>query len=212
MTRTISTLFLFLFLASCGKGGSGGGSSTMSEITESDLASEVAPVQAQTFEVNADLNGFESTQEQKIHQAFDMIKRVVATDEFKQKILGKKFKGKKQFNENNGLTNAQIYKAILEGSEMLTPGDNNSMDIALEPYYENANVIGYTKPSIRTIFLNTKYLNSSKFEINEVAMNLTHEWLHKLGFKHSVSKTATRKDTVPYAVGYIMRSLAAQMI
>lgn len=158
------------------------------------------------------MSGFERDEEEKIHQAIDLIKRVVASEEFKNKILNKKYKGKKQFVDNQGLTNAQIYKRILEGSEMLTPGNNNTMDLDLRAYHESNNVIGYTKPSLIEIFCNTKYFDSSSFKVNEVAMNLTHEWLHKLGFKHSQKKNAARPHSVPYGVGYIMRSLAAKMM
>ena len=126
-------------------------------------------------------------------------------------MLGKTYKGKKQFVDNGGLSNAQIYKKILEGAEMLTPEKNNTMDLHLETYRESANVIGYTMPSIRTIFMNTRYLNKDSFGVHEVAMNLTHEWLHKLGFKHAVKKNSSRPHSVPYAIGYIMRSLAARI-
>lgn len=215
MTRTFSFLFLFLFLASCGKGGSGGSGSGsgMGSLTEAEISSSsTAPVAAQTFDVNAQMTGFDRNQEDKVYKAFELIKRVVATDEFKRQVLGKTYKGKKQFHDNNGMTNAQIYKKILEASEKLTPGNNNTMDLKLETYHESANVIGYTKPSIRTIYMNTRYLNKDNFEVNEVAMNLTHEWLHKLGFKHSQNRTAARPHSVPYGVGYIMRSIAGKLM
>lgn len=207
MTRTFSFLFLFLFLASCGKGGSGSGSGS-ANLSEAEISSSSTPVAAQTFDINAQMSGFDREQEEKVYKAFDLIKRVVASDEFKRQVLGKTYKGKKQFFDNGGMTNVQIYKAILEGSEKLTPGNNNAMDLSLATYHENANVIGYTKPSIRTIYMNTRYLNKENFQVNEVAMNLTHEWLHKLGFKHSQNRTAARPHSVPYAVGYIMRGIA----
>lgn len=213
MTRTFSFLFLFLFLASCGKGGSGGSASgSMAELTEAQLASEVAPTQALTFDINAELTGFEREQEEKIHQAFDLIKRVVASDEFKRKVLGKTYKGKKQFVDNGGLSNAQIYKKLLEGAEMLNPGGNNTMDLHLESYRESANVIGYTMPSIKTIYMNTRYLDKASFKTNQVAMNLMHEWLHKLGFKHAQKNNASRPHSVPYGIGYIVRDLAKKMM
>lgn len=211
MTRTFSFLFLFLFLASCGKGGSGGSGSGYAELTDAQIASEVAPVQAQTFDINANLSGFDRDQEDKIHKAFDLIKRVVASDEFKRRVLGKSYKGKKQFVDNGGNTNAEIYKKILNASEKLTPGNNNTMDLNLEAYYESANVIGYTMPSIRTVYVNKRYLSKSSFKPNQVAMNLTHEWLHKLGFKHAQKNSASRPHSVPYGVGYIMRELASKM-
>ncbi|MFP5384902.1 MAG: hypothetical protein ACLGHN_02400 [Bacteriovoracia bacterium] len=211
MTRTFSFLFLFLFLASCGKGGGGSSSSgSMAELTDAEIASDSVPVQAQTFDVHANLSGFSRDQEDKIYKAIELIKQVIATPEFKKKVLSKTYKGKKQYVDNNGLSNAQIYKKLLEGSEVLNPGSDNTMNLNLESYFVSANVIGYTKPSITTVYLNRKYLNQGSFTTNEVAMNLTHEWLHKLGFKHSVKKTASRAHSVPYAIGYIMRSLAAK--
>ncbi len=212
MTRTFSYLFFFLFFAACGKGG--GGTSAQSkktgtEVSEADISLErPAPVQAQTFEINADLSGFAPDQEEKIRRAFDLIKRVVASDDFKRKILGKTYQGKRKFADNQGLSNAQIYKRLLDGAEKLKGTKNNTMDLDLRTYHEPERVIGYTKPSIMTIFLNTRYLNDRDFHENEVAMNLTHEWLHKLGFKHSAQRTAERPHSVPYAIGYIMRELA----
>lgn len=213
MTRTFSFLFLFLFLASCGKGGGGGSSSdgTMAEISEGQLSTGPAPTQALTFDINADLKGFEREHEEKIYQAFDLIKRVVASDEFKRKVLGKTYKGKKQFVDNQGMSNAQIYKKLLEGAEKLNPSKNNTMDLHLESYRESANVIGYTMPSIKTIYMNSRYLDKASFRANQVAMNLTHEWLHKLGFKHAQKNSPSRPHSVPYGIGYIMRDLAAKM-
>ena len=211
MTRTFSFLFLFLFLASCGKGGSGDSGSGFSELTDAQIASGVAPVQAQTFDINANMSGFERDHEDKIHRAFDLIRRVIASDEFKRRVLGHTYNNKKQYVDNGGDTNAEVYKKILNASEKLTPGNNNTMDLNLESYQENANVIGYTMPNIKTIFMNKKYLSKSSFKSNQVAMNLTHEWLHKLGFKHAQKNSASRPHSVPYAVGYIMRDLAATM-
>lgn len=211
MTRTFSFLFLFLFFVSCGKGGSGNGSSSLAEVTDAEIASSVAPIQAQTFEINANLSGFDRTHEDKIYRAFELIKRVIASDEFKRRVLGKTYNGKKQFVDNDGNSNADVYRKILNASEKLTPGNNNTMDLDLESYYVGANVIGYTMPSIRTIFMNKKYLSKSSFKENQVAMNVIHEWLHKLGFKHAQKNSASRPHSVPYAVGYIMRELVSKM-
>lgn len=211
MTRTFSFLFLISFLVSCGKSGGGSATGGFTEISDADLAAENAPVQAQTFDINAQLSGFNRDQEDKILKAFELIKRVVATDEFKRKVLNKSYHGKKQYVDNGGMSNAQIYKKILEGAEMLTPDQNNTMDLNLEAYRESANVIGYTMPGIKTVYVNTRYLDQSNFTANEVAMNVTHEWLHKLGFKHAAKKNASRPHSVPYAIGYIMRSLAGRI-
>ena len=213
MTRTFLYIFTFLFLSSCGKGG--GGNSTesagLTELTEAQIASETAPVQALTFDINANLSGFEKDHEEKIFSAFDLIKQVIASDEFKRRVLGYTYKGKKQFVDNNGDSNSQVYKKILEASEKLSSSKNNTMDLDLESYYTKKNVIGYTMPSIKAIFINRRYLDKKSFKSNQVAMNLTHEWLHKLGYKHAQKNNSSRPHSVPYAIGYIIREISAKI-
>jgi hypothetical protein len=57
--------------------------------------------------------------------------------------------------------------------------------------------------------MNTKYFYV--YTPYQVAGNLTHEWLHKLGFDHDVASTPARPYSVPYAVGYILRDLASDL-
>lgn len=206
MFRTLSFMFVFLFLASCGKsgGGSGSGGDTVSL---EEIESGVVPSAALNFQVNVSLdNEFTATQEDKIQAASDLIKKVIGSEEFKNKVLNHKFGGKKAFNDNAGLSNAQIYKKIIEGSEMLSPGVDNQMDLNLEVYRAANNTVGYTYPSELRVWMNEKFLNANK--PYKVTTNMVHEWLHKLGFKHSASSTPTRKYSVPYAVGYLVRNLA----
>ena len=117
-----------------------------------------------------------------------------------------KFNGKKAFNDNGGLSNAQIYKKIIEGSERLTPGVDNEMDLALEVFRANTNTVGYTMPSELRVWMNEKFLDRNV--PYKVTTNMVHEWLHKMGFKHAQAATATRKYSVPYAIGYMVRDLA----
>lgn len=210
MKKTFAFLFTFLFLASCGK--KGGGDSGMAELSEEQISAEaVAPTQAQTFEIHSNVTGFSRMEEEKIHKAFELIKRVVASDEFKKRVLNKKHNGKKKYYNNNGLSNAQIYKKFLEGSEVLSPGNNNAMDLDIRAYRTDALVIGYTLPEIKQFYINRRYLAKSSFTPAQVAMNITHEWLHKLGFGHEVKPTSNRPHSVPYAIGYIMRDLASRL-
>ena len=208
MFKTFSLMFAFLFLASCGK--SGGGSSSKSggdAVTLEEIESGVVPQAALNFAVNVRLdNEFTATQEDKIQAASDLIKQVVASEEFKHRILNHKFGGRKAFNDNDGLSNAQIYKKIIEGSEMLSPGIDNQMDLSLEVYRAANNTVGYTYPSELRVWMNEKFLNANK--PYKVTTNMVHEWLHKLGFKHDAAATANRKYSVPYAVGYLVRDLA----
>lgn len=206
--RSTLSLFLLLSLISCGKNG---GSSTEEELSSATYLSTEVPENALTFEIDAKLDGFTRNQEDKILKAFELIKKVVASEQFKKRILEKRYDGKKQYVDNNGLSNEQIYQKLLEGSEIFNKERDNTMDLFLAEYFTSANVIGYTKPSIQTIYLNTKYLNNENFTEAQVAMNITHEWLHKIGFTHSFERTPEREHSVPYAVGYIMRELATRM-
>lgn len=209
MVRTLSFIFVFLFLASCGKSG-GGSTSAGDTVSLEDIESGVTPSAALNFEVNVSLDDeFTTAQEDKIRAASELIKKVIASDEFKRSILNHQFSGKKTFNDNEGLSNAQIYKKIIEGSEMLNPGVDNQMDLSLEVYRAANNTVGYTYPSELRVWMNERFLNANR--PYSVTTNMVHEWLHKLGFQHAVSATPTRKYSVPYAVGYLVRSLAKKL-
>lgn len=161
------------------------------------------PSEALTFSTNLQLVNFNSAQAQKVQEAADLVKRVIATREFREAVLNHTFNGQKAFANNNGLTNLQIYDRILIGAEKLNLTKNNSMDVELELYYQDTSTIGYTYPSSTRIWMNTKYFNN--YTPNQVAANLMHEWLHKLGFGHDSSATAQRPYSVPYAIGYLIR-------
>ena len=214
MKKTSMIFSLLLFLASCGGGGGGNSASSApksAQVSLEEISPEGnTPLAAQTFDINLDLKGFKPEHEDKVLEAKELIKQVIASDEFKDKVLNHTYNGKKQFADNKGLTNAEVYKKILEGSEMLTPGKNNSMDLQLEPYSDPKSiVIGYTFKTAKKIWMNTKYL--SMYPAAKITTNMMHEWLHKIGFGHDAKSTKKRPYTVPYAVGYIVRDLAAKM-
>lgn len=208
MTKSYFFLFILFALISCGKSGGGGSSGESQKQTEIGEISSDTPVPnlALTWDANVSFINFTGEQQNKVLDAVDLIKQVIASEEFKKRVLGFKYNGKKAFIDNNGLTNAQIYQKILEGSEKLRPGKNNTMDITVETYYVDANVIGYTLPSINKIYMNRKYFNT--FTPVQISSNMVHEWLHKLGFGHDYESTPTRPYSVPYAVGYIVKALA----
>jgi hypothetical protein len=209
MLKTSSLLFLFMLLVSCGKSPSNSG--TQEQVVELDeiTTEAIVPSAALNFEVNLKLKNFNSRQEDKVLAAGDLIKKVVATEEFKNAILNHTYNGKKTFVDNGGLTNRQIYKRILEGSEKLKPGKDNTMDLNLIVYQANNSTVGYTYPNVNTVWMNSKFLNRNR--PYEVTTNMMHEWLHKLGFKHAKQRTANRKYSVPYAVGYLVSRLAKKV-
>jgi hypothetical protein len=215
MIKSYLFLFLSLSLISCGKSGGGGkntnetadAASTTSDSSNITATSPV-PSSALTWDANITFTNFTRTQENKVLDAADLVKQVIASSAFKSRILNHTYKGKKTFVDNLGLSNAKIYKKILESSEKLNPGKNYTMDITLATYQTDANVIGYTLPNVNKVWMNTRYLN--KFTPVQVSSNLVHEWLHKLGFGHDYESTPSRPYSVPYAVGSIIKSLAAK--
>lgn len=211
MTKTLSFLFFLLVFVACGKSGGGSGSGSKGDSVSSNEVSVGAPVPsaALNFDVNLKLDNFNAEQEDKILIAADLIKKVVGSEEFKDAILNHTYNGKKTFVDNGGKTNAQIYAAIIEGSETLRPGTDNKMDLDLEVFTRADDTVGYTFPNAIKVWMNSKFLN--KNSAANVTTNMMHEWLHKLGFKHSSERTAARPYSVPYAVGYLVARLAQKL-
>lgn len=212
MTKSLAFLFSLLVLVSCGK--SGGGSASSSSRGDAVSAHEISvgspvPSAALNFDVNLKLDNFNAEQEDKILTAADLIKKVVASEEFKDAILNHTYHGKKTFVDNGGMSNAEIYAKIVEGSETLRPGTDNQMDLDLEVFSRNDDTVGYTFPTEIRVWMNAKFLN--KNTPAKVTTNMMHEWLHKLGFKHDYEKTASRPYSVPYAVGYLVARLAQRL-
>ncbi len=214
LKKTFAFLFFFFFLLSCGKENSDNSSPAQSKVQDlSSADSEIldsgpVPMEALTFSVNVKMIGFTPEQEAMIYKAIELIKQVVSSEDFRNQVLNKKYNGRLGFFDNEGLSNKQIYKKILLASEVLNPDDhNNTMDLELELYQESSSTtIGYTYPNVTRIWINKKFLD--QFDAHNVADNLFHEWLHKLGFSHDTSYTASRRHTVPYAIGYLVRDLA----
>lgn len=166
---------------------------------------------ARSFRVRTTLIGFSPRQEQKVHAASRILRKIIRSDEFRDEVLNHHFEGKRAFADNQGLSNEEIYRRILEGSEnQTTHGPNNTMDLELELYTDHDSItIGYTYPSIVRIFMNRKYFN--RFRPYQVADNMMHEWLHKIGFDHAVKNTSERAHSVPYAIGYIVKGIARRL-
>ncbi|MGE3610251.1 MAG: hypothetical protein AB7I27_11730 [Bacteriovoracaceae bacterium] len=166
------------------------------------------PTLALTFDTNVNKINMSSSQEAKVQSAEEKMRSVIGSSEFKNRVINFTYNGKKQFLNNGGLTNTQIYYKILNGAEKLYPSLNNAMDMGMKLYYENSSTVGWTSPSLSYINVNTKYFNT--YTSSKVAGNMMHEWLHKLGFTHTSYYTSVRKYSVPYAIGYIMAELAAK--
>lgn len=186
--RTLAFFFFVFFLMSCGG----------------------ARASIPAWDADIRFVNFESHQEEKIQHAIALIRKVVASPEFRERILNHTYEGKKTFVDNRGLTNAEIYQKIADGAEII--GDtskNQKMNVELELYHSKTKTIGYTYPNTTRIWMNTKYFN--RYTPVKVADNLMHEWMHKLGFTHAMKYSVERNYSVPYAVGYLVEELAGKI-
>lgn len=168
------------------------------------------PSEAYTFDFNVKTSRVSRYKENKLLDAVDLLREVFASEEFKTRILNHRFRGKYRYAYNKGLSNRQIYNKILKGREELYPYINNAMDVEVGFFTNHKSiVIGYTWPRSKKIWMNTKYFN--RFETEEIASHLFHEWLHKLGFGHERKRTHDRQFSVPYAVGNIALDIAREI-
>jgi hypothetical protein len=174
----------------------------------SDEPTGDVPPEAHDFDINVSLTNFDANDEIKVRKAFDIIKKVVASKEFKTRVENFTYGGKKTFVDNDSFSNVDIYQKLLDGSEDLVPGMDHQMDLDLELYYSSRSTVGYTYPSGLRIWMNTKFFDA--YTPCEVAGNVFHEWTHKLGFTHASSYSISRDSSVPYAVGYIVEELGKQ--
>lgn len=165
---------------------------------------------AYTFGTNIDFVNTTAEQQAKFDKTVVIIKKVIATQAFKDAVLNHTYNGQKTFVDNGGKTNEEVYQSVLEASERLQPAKNNTMDMEVELYYENNNVVGYTNGGTTRIWVNTKYFNTNA--VTGVASNLVHEWLHKLGYTHAYLYSTSRDYSVPYAVGRIVGSIGKQFL
>lgn len=207
MIKNFSVIFFCLLLSACNKDSSNGCSTDCSLSLEPGTESTEAalPNSALTFESNIFFIGTDAIEQDKFDSAVEMIKKVVASEEFREKILNHTYNGVKTFVDNGGYTNSQVYQKILDASEKLFPVKNNAIDMEVELYYENSNVVGYTTTSSKRIWVNNKYFVPNA--ISGVASNLFHEWLHKIGFGHAVNYSLSRDYSVPYAVGRMIGTI-----
>ncbi len=204
MTKTASLLFLFFFLISCSK------AHASKAKGPAPVAAPEVPPEALTWDADVYLVNFDSAQEAKVHKAVELIKKVIATKVFRDRVLNYTYKGKKRFVDNDGFTNAQIYQKLLSGAEIIgNRKPNNTMDVELELYYENTSTIGYTYPNTVRIWMNKKFFD--KYTPEQVADNLIHEWTHKLGFGHAMKWSRKRDHSVPYAIGYLVEELIGKL-
>jgi hypothetical protein len=175
---------------------------------DDETLEDAVPNEALIFEASVQFTNFNRNDEAKVYRALDIIKKVVASHEFRQRVINFSYQGKQAFVDNQGLSNQQVYHKILQGREDLRPVVDHRMDLDLQLYYSVFNTVGYTYPNTLRIWMNTKFFYS--YTAAQVAGNIFHEWLHKLGFEHASSYSVARDASVPYAIGYLIEELGKQ--
>lgn len=177
--------------------------------------------------INLRTNGLKQAEIDKLNLACQHAERVLNTDAFKQWVLNFKWNKTtvtgpfwrrykhvetiKGFHYTD-LANEQVYNKIMGCEEVLGgEGVDNEADIFFEiDRRASRNVIGYTYNNSRWQWM---YLNFFKnYSVADIASNLTHEYMHKLGFDHEYKYNAWREYSVPYAVGYFVGNVTEELL
>lgn len=151
-------------------------------------------------------------EKEKLLKAFEIIEAVVNSKEFKEKVISFEGSGPTGgYTSPNELTNEEVYNYLMQGRELIdgdtTLGEMN-LDISrYKPWYRSA-VIGRTYPG-KSKWIEVNGQHYTKMSVEDMASNITHEWIHLNGFYHS---SASDHHSVPYAVGYIVRDLAKKYL
>lgn len=174
-----------------------------------------------------ELKEFTPELQDQFFKIIDIGMKAINSDQFKEKVVNFKwtesywswFKRKTiahdTYFQNNGKSNQQIYEMFMSGSDVLHPLPDGDMDLFLTLYYSNNGVIGYTSGGTETIFINKKFfVPNLKTPSGQAAIiaNITHEYMHKLGFDHSYYNNSTRPYSVPYAVGNLAEKVTYDFI
>jgi len=160
------------------------------------------------------LIGFNTDAKTKIYQAKSLIEDVINSDIFRAKVLGHTYQNKITFVQNNDMTNEQIYRYMMTGQEVGVKDADEAINLRLVlvkvPFYKFwlRNVIGWTNPGDPNIYMNSKFF--WRFTTEQIAANMVHEWLHKMGFDHDFNGTARRPYSVPYSVGNMIEILGKE--
>ena len=205
-SKTILFLTIFIF-AACNIDGKSNNSNSGSQRTTQDPGknpNNLLKVKAEIVNVS-DSAGLE-----KLEKSAKLLEKVLNSKVLKDRILNYSYNQSQKFIDNKDLSNAEVLDTIFRGSEILTPGDDNTASLKLTLYYSHSSTVGYTTPQTVLIKINTKFFNG--FDLAHVAGNLAHEWMHKLGFEHSRRNNADRDHSIPYAVGYLVRDIGEDML
>jgi hypothetical protein len=168
-----------------------------------------APEEGLRVQIDA-LHGFSQIEEEKVERATSVLEVALNSEEFRNEVLNFTWNGERSFADNGGLTNEQIYSAIMEARETYSDQEDHiaNLDLTLysSPFFKRWSVVGYGYPDKPQIYVNRNYFKI--MSLASIAGLLAHEWCHKLGFNHDYKRTAKRPYSVPYGVGGIVTQIA----
>jgi hypothetical protein len=176
---------------------------------ECEALTEEPSLEGNPLTVNIKMTNFVADQKVKMLEAVARIEIVINSMEFKDRVLAHTWRGKRQFNYNNGLTNEEIYDKLMLGAETLQPEIDYELDVDVTMYYKNNSTVGYTYANTVKTWVNRKFFQN--YDYSSVAANVVHEWTHKVGFGHSSGNNSDRPYTVPYAIGGIINDLIDEL-
>lgn len=166
------------------------------------------------LKVKVFLRNFTEKDTKKLNQAVKVLNTVMNSEEFKKAVLSYTFKGETRFHKNNGMSNEEILNHLMTGAEDLMPEVDYVMNFDLTLYRSLnpwSKVKGYTLPDTMRIWMNKKYYRRSSWTKYDVAANMAHEWVHKMGFGHAYENNPDRPHSVPYAIGRIVGELGKKL-
>ena len=160
--------------------------------------------------IDVKTTSFTSKDKVKLTHAVEVLKVVMNSEEFKTALLEFKFNEQ----DNQGMTNIDIYNHLMTGAEVLNGEVNHVMDFDLKMYRSKnpwSKVKGYTKPDTNRIWIHSKFYRRKSWTPVDIAANMAHEWTHKMGFGHEYYHSDIRSFSVPYGVGSIVTKVANQL-
>lgn len=159
---------------------------------------------------NIDIKGFDKfpAQLQRIEESLMVMEEVMNSDEFRLRVTSYKGKSGNGYSSTK-LTPEEVYQSIMKGRELSTVNDEDGeMNFSLKRWafariYKKS-VVAESEARKNTEIRVSNWFYSW-YNSSEIAGNITHEWIHLIGLSH---ENSTDVDSVPYAVGDIMRELA----
>ena len=159
-----------------------------------------------------DLRGGSDVLQERVRESAQIMAKVLNSSEFQNEVL--KFTcpltGKNEFLDRDGLplqqTPGEVLETIRLGREDDSSSSNSTADIRVRLEFHWLEVGHYTDG---WIVQNTRVVSGMKAA--EISGNLTHEWMHALGFEHSYKRSKAWPCTVPYAVGALAGAIAEKL-